>query len=91
MKWRLVIVAVLSCLTFLGSDAFGGDKPAKTAKKLFEERCGICHGLDRATDQRKTIDEWSRTVRRMRDAYGANLTDEEAKTIINYLSKLYRK
>jgi len=85
------MVAVLSALVFLGSDVYGGDKPAKTAKKLFEERCSICHGLDRAKDNRRSADEWARTVRRMRDAFGAKLTDEEAKTIIDYLSKHYRK
>jgi mono/diheme cytochrome c family protein len=85
------MVAVLSALAFPGSDVSGGDKPAKTAKELFEERCSICHGLDRAKDHRRAADEWARTVRRMREVFGAKLTDEEAKTIIDYLSKHFRK
>jgi hypothetical protein len=43
--------------------------------------------MSRATSQKKTPREWERTVLRMKNANGAPISDQEAKTIINYLSK----
>lgn len=83
----MVILAGAIAAIVSGAGAFGADTPAKNAKKLFAERCSVCHGLDRATDLRKTPEDWARTVNRMRVAYGAKLTDEEATIISGYLSK----
>lgn len=90
MKMPVVIAAVASVTVISGTGVFGGDEPAGSAKRLFEKRCGACHGLDRATSQRRTAQEWERTVLRMKDSLGAPLTDQEARTIIEYLSKNYR-
>jgi cytochrome c5 len=87
---QVVILAAISVVVFSGTSVSGADKTAGNAKRLFEMKCSACHGLDRATSQRKTSQEWERTVLRMKDSLGAPLTDQEARTIIEYLSKNYR-
>lgn len=46
--------------------------------------CSACHGLDLATDQKKTKAEWTDTVERMA-GYGAEMTKEQKDQIITYL------
>lgn len=79
----LVIVVIAS------EAAYGADKPAGDAQGLFEQKCNSCHSMSRATSQKKTAREWERTVLRMKNANGAPISDQEAKTIIDYLSKKY--
>jgi cytochrome c5 len=59
-----------------------------TGGELVQERCTGCHSLERVTSAHKTEAEWEATVERMRDN-GAQLTDAEAQTVIDYLSKTY--
>lgn len=61
------------------------------AKALFEKKCIQCHTLDRATTTKKTQAEWKDTVMRMKNVNGAPITDEQAKTIIEYLTENYGK
>ena len=91
MKMLRIILAGVSAVVISGTGAPGADKPAGDAKELFEKRCGVCHGLDRSTSKRQTAREWERTVLRMKNSLGALLTDQEARTIIDYLSKNYGK
>jgi cytochrome c5 len=61
----------------------GGDGAA-----LLEERCTVCHGLDRTTAALKTREEWEQTVTRM-VAKGAELNEEEQDMLITYLAETY--
>jgi mono/diheme cytochrome c family protein len=60
------------------------------AKALFEEKCSVCHSADRAKSVKKTNEEWTNTVTRMKNKTG-NVSAEEAKLIIDYLTKTYGK
>ncbi len=60
-------------------------------KALFEKKCSICHKVDRATSKKKASQEWQATVMRMKTVNGAPINDDEAKRIIDYLSKNYGK
>lgn len=62
-----------------------------TGKILFEEKCPLCHSLDRPASKRKSYDEWLSTVLRMKNQNGAPITDEEAKIIAEYLAATYGK
>ncbi len=53
---------------------------------LLRERCTRCHTLAPIQGARKSPEEWEKTVQRMRSK-GAILTDEEARIIIQYLSR----
>jgi len=53
---------------------------------LFMDQCGACHSRSRPLFRIKSPDEWRRTVTRMRELEGAELTEAEAEKVISYLS-----
>lgn len=55
---------------------------------LLQERCTVCHGLDRTTSAQKTRGEWEETVNRMVDR-GAELNEQEKTVLIGYLAETY--
>jgi len=57
-------------------------------KALFEEKCAVCHDLDRSLSRTKSRSGWTATVKRMRQVNGCPITDKEAVEIINYLTKV---
>jgi len=61
------------------------------AKAFFETKCSTCHKVDTATSKKKSAKDWGKTVRRMKNVRGAQVTDEEAQMIIDYLAKYYGK
>jgi cytochrome c5 len=62
--------------------------PAGDGAALLEERCTVCHGLDRTTSARKTREQWEQTVVRM-VGKGAELNEEEPEILIAYLTETY--
>jgi mono/diheme cytochrome c family protein len=62
--------------------------PGVTGADLLQERCTACHGLNRVEGESETQAEWEATVERMRE-YGAELTDEEAQMLVDYLVENY--
>ena len=63
----------------------------KNAKDLFEEKCSICHPLDRPKSKTRTKDEWEITVMRMMNMHRAPITEAQARLIIDYLTENYGK
>jgi hypothetical protein len=61
---------------------------ALDAEALLQERCTVCHTLDRVMRASKSHEEWERTVVRM-IGHGAVLDDEEQSVIIDYLAQTY--
>jgi cytochrome c2 len=64
-----------------------GSDPA-SSKGLFEAKCARCHPLDRALRKNKDRPGWQKTVERMKGYAAGTLADEEARTIIEYLSRV---
>jgi hypothetical protein len=56
---------------------------------LMQERCPVCHSLDRVTSAHKTADQWTVSVDRM-VARGAQLTTQEQQILIVYLAANYK-
>jgi len=93
-----VIVVGLVLLGLVVACAGGGEEPPappaeETAgdlggEELLEARCTRCHSLDRVKTASKTQAEWEATVERMRGK-GAELTDEEADILSEYLAETY--
>ncbi|NTW59596.1 MAG: hypothetical protein HGB21_02810 [Nitrospirae bacterium] len=77
----------IGLLVIVGKAAYGADNPAGEAQSLFEKKCSACHSTSRTTSQKKTAREWERTVLRMKNGYGAPMSDEEARAVIDYLAK----
>lgn len=56
---------------------------------LMQQRCSVCHSLDRVTSTQKTLDQWTVTVNRM-IAHGAQLNPAEEQTLVAYLAANYK-
>lgn len=54
-------------------------------------RCPICHSLDYIPMNAPVMDRstWEKTVQKMRERFGAPISDEEAAQILDYLSEHY--
>jgi cytochrome c2 len=65
-------------------------KTAEPGKAIVNRACQSCHDLGTVMDARHTAGEWPGVVERMR-ANGADLTDDEAKQVREYLIKTYAK
>ena len=73
-----VLTTLALPLPLLAADGLDG-------KALFEKKCSVCHGTERATSKHKTAEEWGKTVERMR-TNGAKLSEDEAKAVVGYLA-----
>jgi competence protein ComEA len=62
--------------------------PAGAGKAIVQEKCVVCHALSVVTSKHASRKEWDQVVNQM-VSRGADLTDEEIDTVIEYLSKNY--
>ncbi len=64
------------------------DGPGRTETMA---RCPVCHSLDYIPMNAPVMDRatWQKTVQKMRERFGAPITDDEAAQITDYLSTYY--
>ena len=62
--------------------------PEAKGRDLYEKICGACHGTDVVFKTRTTKEKWKDTVDEMASR-GAEGTDEQLDTIIDYLAKCF--
>ncbi len=62
--------------------------PDGAGKKIIVEKCQICHSLERIVTSKRSKDDWQAVIDLMVEE-GAPLTDDETKTVVNYLSANY--
>ena len=62
--------------------------PDAKGRDLYEKICGTCHGTEVVFKTRTTKEKWKDTVDEMA-ARGAEGTDEQLDTIIDYLAKCF--
>ena len=62
--------------------------PAGDGAALLNDRCTVCHNLDRVKSAKKTSEQWAQTVSRM-VGKGAKLNADEQKALVAYLAKTY--
>jgi sulfite dehydrogenase (cytochrome) subunit B len=60
-------------------------------RDLTTGRCIICHSVEYIPANAPAMDRaaWQKTIQKMKDRFGAPITDEEAKQILDYLSANY--
>ncbi|HVW83098.1 MAG TPA: helix-hairpin-helix domain-containing protein [Bryobacteraceae bacterium] len=80
--------AIVLCLSvFLAAAAWADDiiLPDGKAKKLIEDTCTECHGLDQVVSNAMSADQWRATVNKMVKK-GATLSPEQIDMVVDYLS-----
>jgi hypothetical protein len=60
-------------------------------RDLTTGRCIICHSLEYIPSNAPAMNRaaWQKTIQKMKDRFGAPLTDDEAKQILDYLDASY--
>jgi cytochrome c5 len=58
---------------------------------MVASRCVTCHSLDYITMNAPVLDRagWEKTIRKMIDRFGAPISDEEARQLLDYLATNY--
>ena len=56
------------------------------AKSAFQQKCSVCHALERPLEKNKEFQAWLETVRRMAAKKPEHLTDDEIKAISGFLT-----
>lgn len=65
--------------------------PAADGKALFEQKCGVCHGLDRALARTETKENWAGIVKTMQGKKADWITDADAAKIVEFLAATHGK
>jgi competence ComEA-like helix-hairpin-helix protein len=81
MKLVALVVPLFVC-SFVQAQ----DLPEGKGKKLVQDVCGGCHGVDAVIGQRATKEGWESIVGDM-VSRGASASNEDIQTIIDYLTK----
>lgn len=81
LKLSLIVLSLFFFAMCAGREV---TSQAMDPKALFEKRCTKCHTLDR-TNKNETADYWTATVQEMKSKLFSGISDEDAKTITQYL------
>lgn len=62
-----------------------------TGRDLTVGRCVICHSVEYIPSNAPAMNRvaWQKTIQKMREKFGAPITDEEAQQILDYLASNY--
>ena len=69
-----------------GSGGSRGGSLAADGKTLFETKCSVCHGIDRATALTETKEKWASIVKEMQGKKVDWISDADASKIVDYLA-----
>ena len=90
---RTIRKTLLSCLLLLAGSALHAEPEAAPGpgRELFVARCTICHSIDYVEMHARfgSRQVWETAINKMRNAFKAPLTDEEARQILDYLERRY--
>lgn len=91
---RFAAVALLVFITTAASPLASAAEPEAApgeGRELFVARCSVCHSIDYVQMHARfgTRSLWEASVAKMRNAYKAPMSDEEARQILSYLERQY--
>ena len=99
MRVRSVVLSVVSAMLLVFAIGCAKQEPPKPAaptaapavpaldgKTLFDNKCGVCHGIDRATARRETKEKWASIIKDMQGKKADWISDAEASKIVDYLA-----
>jgi sulfite dehydrogenase (cytochrome) subunit B len=97
---RQAALAITACTLLLAGSARAAEAAAAVestelksgaAHELTVGRCLICHSLEYIPMNAPAMNRaaWQKTIDKMRQRFGAPITDEEARQILDYLAANY--
>jgi cytochrome c5 len=95
---RALIAAALTVAALSAAaprSALAGDEPVSLAdgagRDLTIGRCIICHSIEYIPSNAPAMNRagWQKTIQKMKERFGAPITDEESKQILDYLDAHY--
>lgn len=60
-------------------------------KALFEQKCGVCHGLDRSTARKEPKEKWVEIVKSMQGKKADWISDADAAKVVEFLAAEHGK
>lgn len=92
-----MVLVLLGTLALAGAAELKWVLPAETSRlqaapgrELADARCLVCHSADYiSTQPRFNRGQWQATVLKMQQKYGAVVSTNESKTLVDYLVKSY--
>lgn len=102
-RWTAAILLACSVMTLLAgvvlpapaspaaqpqAKKWADQMPDGDGKKLIVAKCQLCHTLERVVTAHRTKDDWESIISQMVEQ-GAALSDDESKTVIDYLAANY--
>ena len=100
MRLRSVVLIVVSVTLLVFTVGCGKQEPPKPAapaapaadgKTLFDQKCSVCHPLDRATLRAETKEKWASTIKDMQGKKADWISDAEAVKIVDFLAAEHGK
>ena len=65
--------------------------PAADGKTLFDQKCSVCHPLDRATARKEMKEKWASILKEMQGKKADWISDADAAKIVDYLTAEHGK
>jgi mono/diheme cytochrome c family protein len=65
--------------------------PLPDGKTLFEMKCSVCHGIDRAMVHKETKEKWASIIKEMQAKKVGWISEDEAAKIVDYLAAEHGK
>jgi mono/diheme cytochrome c family protein len=84
LKYSLLPLAVAVLFATAGSAS--AQFPDGPGKEILEKKCSTCHAPEQVTTFGRSAEEWHEVVVNMIDL-GAEVNEEEAKVLVEYLAK----
>ena len=91
MRFTILLVTLVVVAGAARADEEPVEIKDAPGRATVESNCGTCHSLDyiRTNSPYPTAQVWGAEVNKMINAFGADIQPDDAKTIIEYLSKNY--
>ncbi|HEX7115871.1 MAG TPA: cytochrome c [Steroidobacter sp.] len=95
MSRLAITIAFVLLAAITGAAASAGEESVQLkdgpGRELTAARCTICHSVDYIEMVSPAMNRaaWEKSLRKMIDTFGAPITEEEARQILDYLSEHY--